>query len=75
MFLYLQGCNGIRDDSGSQFLYLRLRVATEAGKHALVEKPIDVTLEKADRMITAFRKAGKKLSVISQHRFDPSVVW
>lgn len=46
----------------------------EAGKHALVEKPMDVTLAKADRMIAAFRQAGRKLSIISQHRFDPATV-
>src|SRR5690606_16820726 len=45
-----------------------------AGKHAIVEKPIDVTLEKADAMISAFRQAGLKLSIISQHRFDDSTI-
>ncbi|MFD0677427.1 MULTISPECIES: Gfo/Idh/MocA family protein [unclassified Paenibacillus] len=47
----------------------------KAGKHALVEKPMDITLVNADRMIAAFRSAGKKLSIISQHRFDPAIVW
>ncbi|MCC2686245.1 MAG: oxidoreductase [Paenibacillaceae bacterium] len=46
----------------------------EAGKHAIVEKPMDITLEKADRLISTFRKAGLKLTVISQHRFDPATV-
>jgi predicted dehydrogenase len=46
----------------------------EAGKHCIVEKPMDITLEKADKMIAAFRRAGKKLTVISQHRFDPATV-
>ncbi len=46
----------------------------KAGKHAIVEKPMDIVLEKADRMIAAFREAGKKLTVISQHRFDPATV-
>ncbi|GGE16402.1 oxidoreductase [Marinithermofilum abyssi] len=44
--------------------------AARVGKHVIVEKPMDITLEKADAMIEAFRKARKKLSVISQHRFD-----
>ncbi len=45
--------------------------AARAGKHVLVEKPIDVTLEAADRLIAACREAGVTLGVVSQHRFDP----
>ncbi len=47
--------------------------AAEAGKHVLVEKPIDVSLEAADHLIATARRAGVKLGVISQHRFDPGV--
>ena len=47
--------------------------AAAAGKHVVVEKPIDVTLAAADRLIDACRSGGVALSVISQHRFDPSV--
>jgi len=43
--------------------------AAQAGKHVLVEKPMDVTLEKADRLIAACRKANVKLGVIFQLRF------
>jgi len=46
----------------------------EAGKHLVVEKPIDVSLEAADRLIDAARTAGVALTVISQHRFDPGLV-
>jgi predicted dehydrogenase len=48
--------------------------AARAGKHVIVEKPMDVTLEKADALIAACRDAGVKLCCISQHRFDPAVV-
>lgn len=44
--------------------------ALRAGKHVVVEKPMDVSLEACDRMIDASRQTGKKLTVISQHRFD-----
>jgi UDP-N-acetyl-2-amino-2-deoxyglucuronate dehydrogenase len=44
--------------------------ALEAGKHVMIEKPIDVTLEAADRIIAAERASGKKVAVVSQHRFD-----
>jgi UDP-N-acetyl-2-amino-2-deoxyglucuronate dehydrogenase len=50
-----------------------IRVA-EAGKHVVVEKPVEVTLEAADRLIEACRRNGVKLAVISQHRFDPGMV-
>jgi UDP-N-acetyl-2-amino-2-deoxyglucuronate dehydrogenase len=49
------------------------RVAA-AGKHLIVEKPIDVTLEAADRLIDAARAAGVVMTVISQHRFDPGLI-
>jgi len=47
--------------------------AAAAGKHLVVEKPIEVTLEAADRLIGACERHGVKLSVISQHRWDVGV--
>jgi len=47
--------------------------AAAAGKHVVVEKPIDVTLEAADRLIAACHEHGVGLTVISQHRFGPAV--
>ena len=44
--------------------------AAAAGKHLVVEKPIDVSLEAADRLISAAHTAGVVMTVISQHRFD-----
>jgi hypothetical protein len=46
--------------------------ALEAGKHVMIEKPIDVTLEAADRIVAAERASGAKVTVVSQHRFDRS---
>ncbi len=43
--------------------------AARAGKHVICEKPIDITLDAADRLIAACDEAGVKLQVISQHRF------
>jgi predicted dehydrogenase len=48
--------------------------AAAAGKHLVVEKPIDVTLAAADRLIHAVGAAGVVMTVISQHRFDPGLV-
>ncbi len=45
----------------------------KAGKHIITEKPIDVTLEAADRLIKTCKDCGVTLSTISQHRFDPDI--
>lgn len=47
--------------------------AAEAGKHVLVEKPMAMTLKTADALITACKKAGVKLGVIHQNRFNASI--
>ena len=43
--------------------------AAEAGKHVLVEKPLEATLEAAHRMIRVCRERGVQLGVIFQMRF------
>jgi len=45
--------------------------AAEAGKHVITEKPIDIVLEKVDRLIELCDRKGLKLACIFQHRFDP----
>ena len=45
------------------------KMAANAGKHVLVEKPIDITLEKADALIEACSANGVQLGVIFQLRF------
>jgi predicted dehydrogenase len=47
--------------------------AARAGRHVLVEKPIEIRLERADALIDACEKAGVKLGVIFQSRFLPDV--
>lgn len=41
-----------------------------AGKHVIVEKPMDVSVSACDAMVEAQRKSGCTLAVVSQHRFD-----
>ncbi len=43
--------------------------AAEAGKHVIVEKPLEVTLEKCDKIIAACEKAGVVLATIFPSRF------
>ena len=44
--------------------------ALKAGKHVVVEKPLDVSLEAGQRVARAERESGRTVAVISQHRFD-----
>jgi len=46
--------------------------AASAGKHVIVEKPIDISIAKAEALIGACRKHDRKLSVIFQNRFTPA---
>jgi len=41
----------------------------EAGKHCVIEKPLEVTLQKCDKIIEAAYKAGVKTAVIFPSRF------
>lgn len=45
----------------------------KAGAHVLVEKPITLTSEEADELITAAAECGRQILVGQHHRFDPSV--
>ncbi len=47
--------------------------AARAGKHLMMEKPLDITLEAADQLIQTCREQRVKLAVISQHRFNPAM--
>lgn len=46
--------------------------ALQAGKHVVIEKPIDITLAAADRIIAAEQESGRTVTVIGQRRFEPA---
>lgn len=46
----------------------------EAGKHILLEKPLEITTERAVALVDAARKAGVTLGVMLQHRFRPAAL-
>ncbi len=48
--------------------------AANAGKHVLVEKPIDVTLQKADVLIETCERNEVTLGVVSQNRFTDDML-
>lgn len=46
--------------------------AAAAGKHVVVEKPLEITLERCDRLIAGCRKKGVLLCTIFPSRFSPA---
>lgn len=47
--------------------------AMRAGKHVIVEKPMALSLQDADRMIATSKSEGVKLCVVLQNRFNPPI--
>ena len=45
--------------------------AMQAGKHVVVEKPMALNLNDADRMIATAQSTGRKLCVVLQNRYNP----
>ncbi len=50
---------------------IALRCAA-AGKHVLMEKPLDITTARAEELVAACRQNGVTLGVVLQHRFRPA---
>jgi UDP-N-acetyl-2-amino-2-deoxyglucuronate dehydrogenase len=48
--------------------------AAKAGKHVIVEKPLEITLARCDKIIRACETAGVKLSAIFPSRFHQSSI-
>ena len=45
--------------------------AAEAGKHILCEKPLSLTLDEADDMLSACERNGVQLGLVMNHRYAP----
>ncbi len=52
-----------------------VELCAKNGKHVLVQKPMAIELDTAKQMIVLARDAGIQLGVVSQHRFDDSVLF
>ena len=59
----------ITTDSGSH--HLIAQEAFELGYHVLCEKPLSLTIKGCNKVIEAWKKSGKVLSVAEQERRDP----
>ena len=46
----------------------------DAGKHTLVEKPLDVSLARAEELVRRGERSGRQLGVVLQHRFRPGAL-
>ena len=51
-----------------------VRRCAAAGKHILLEKPLEVSTERAVALVDAARNAGVTLGVMLQHRFRPAAL-
>jgi predicted dehydrogenase len=49
------------------------RAALEAGKHAIVEKPLEVTTERIDELMATAKASGKTLAAILNRRYHPAM--
>jgi UDP-N-acetyl-2-amino-2-deoxyglucuronate dehydrogenase len=47
--------------------------AARSGRHVITEKPMAISLEGADRLLSACRAAGVQLFVVKQNRLNPAV--
>src|SRR5579859_4400304 len=47
--------------------------AMRAGCHVIVEKPMEITHERIEEMLCVQQETGRKLAVISQHRFEEGI--
>ncbi|MFP5207317.1 MAG: Gfo/Idh/MocA family protein [Acidobacteriota bacterium] len=52
-----------------------VELGAQYGKHVLVQKPMAVDLAAAAQMIDVARRAQIQLGVVSQHRFDDSILF
>ena len=51
-----------------------VEAAARAGKHIICEKPLEITLERIDRMIQVCKENGVMLAGIMPRRFNPSTL-
>ena len=52
-----------------------MQLCAEAGKHILVQKPMAIDVATARSMVEMAQQAQIRLGVVSQHRFDESIIF
>jgi UDP-N-acetyl-2-amino-2-deoxyglucuronate dehydrogenase len=51
-----------------------VRRCADAGKHILLEKPLETTTARAVELVETCRRTGLKLGIVLQHRFRPAAM-
>jgi len=51
-----------------------VRRLASAGKHVLLEKPLEIITDRAEALVAACRAAGVTLGIVLQHRFRPAAM-
>jgi predicted dehydrogenase len=74
-FLRHDGLDAVVVGSPSGLHATHAGAAAERGLHVLVEKPLDISTERADQLIAICERAGVTLGVIFQDRTTPDLVW
>ena len=69
-----EGVDAVYLATPHQFHAQNVIAASRAGKHALVEKPMAVTLAECDAMIAAAKQANVQLLVGHSHSFDAPIL-
>ncbi len=61
--------------SPNQIHFSQVKLALEAGKHVVVEKPMCITVEEGEELIVLSERTGKMLSVFHNRRWDSDFLW
>ena len=51
-----------------------VRRAAAAGKHVLLEKPLEISTARGEELVRVCRDADRKLGIVLQHRFRPAAI-
>lgn len=51
-----------------------VRLAAAAGKHVLLEKPLEISVERAEQLVAVAEAAGITVGIVLQNRFRPAAV-
>ncbi|MGE0150941.1 MAG: Gfo/Idh/MocA family protein, partial [Parvibaculaceae bacterium] len=80
-FPFTTDLNHVLDDRRVDAVFIltpphtHLEIATlafAAGKHVLLEKPIDISIGRGEEILRRAEASGRKLGIVLQHRFRPA---
>lgn len=69
----IEACDAVFITCPTTFHFAYAKAALEAGKHVFIEKPITVTLEEGEALVTLAEKMGVNIQVGHVERFNPAL--